>query len=154
MHYITSKTPFGRWTIGSEQMCLNVYTATRVLVRIYPIICKAHCWWSTNQTPSFSAIRCSFRDTEKGARTCHTCTCIPPLTFVERQANGSLITNQISAHSVQPFPRYAKGDISPRAHVRYCRCTPPMACVICIATWTLNTHPIWLLSAHSFLSYS
>ena len=29
-----------------------------------------------------------------------------------------------------------------------------MACVLCIATWSLNAHQIWSLSAEAFLSYS
>ena len=38
-------------------------------------------------------------------------------------------------------------------HVRTCRCTPPMTCVICIVAWSLNTHQILSPSAHPFLSY-
>ena len=39
-------------------------------------------------------------------------------------------------------------------HVRTCRCTPTMTCVICIAAWSLIIYQIWLQSADPSLSYS
>ena len=81
--------------------------------------------------------------------------------MVRADRNASLQTTnkqtyQISARSVQLFPRYGKGGTYARAHLRKCRCTPvtpPMTCVICIAAWSLNTHQMLLPSAHLFPSY-
>ena len=42
----------------------------------------------------------------------------------------------------------------PNAHMRTCRCTPPITCVICIVAWSVNTYQILPASAHPFLSYS
>ena len=39
-------------------------------------------------------------------------------------------------------------------HVRKCRCTPPMTCVIWVAVWSLSTCQIWSPSAQPLLSYS
>ena len=120
-------------------MFLNVCTVTRALVHIYSILWKAHSYWSSNHTQSFSAIRTAVPEKRKRGAHVSTCTCTPPLTFVNRQANGSLTTNQILEQSVQPFPRYRKGGISAGAHVRTCRCTPLITCVICIAAWSPHT---------------
>ena len=51
----------------------------------------------------------SVGETESVRAHVRTCTCTTSLTFVKRQTNGSLTTHQISAQSVQPFPRYLKG---------------------------------------------
>ena len=50
-------------------------------------------------------------------------------------------------------------EIQKRGHIctcarAMCRCTLPMACVTCIAAWSLITHQMWSLSAEPFLSYS
>ena len=60
------------------------------------------------------------------------CRRTPPWTLVKRLANGSLTTHQISAQSVQPFPRYGNWAY---LHVRTCRCSP-MTCVIFITVWS------------------
>ena len=70
-----------------------------------------------------------------------TCSCAPPLTSAKRLADGFLSTHQISAQSVQPFPRYGNGA---HLHVLTCRCTAPMTCVICIAAWSHNHTPHWV----------
>ena len=57
-----------------------------------------------------------FRRTKKGAHGRNAA----PLTFVKSPDNWSLTTYQISAKSVQPFPRYRKWDTSARARVQTC----------------------------------
>ena len=89
------------------------------------------------------------RDTEKGCACAHTCT--PPVTFIKRQTNGSLTTYKISAQSVQALTRRKRGT---HLHVCTCRCTPPMPCALCAASWSLSTHQIWPQLAEPFLSYS
>ena len=53
-----------------------------------------------------------------------------------------------------PFRRFRDAEKGEHLHVRTCRCTLPMTCVICIAAWSLNTQQIWSQSAYPFLSYS
>ena len=48
---------------------------------------------------------------------------------------------------------YEKGGTSARANVRRCRCIPPMTCVICIATWSLNTYRSVAQCLQSFPRY-
>ena len=109
---ITSKTSFGRWTSRSEQIYLNVCSCA--LVRISPTLCKAQSYWSSNSAQSFSVILPVVLEIWKRCAHLCTCTCTPPSSFVKRQVNGSLTTNQISTQSVQPFPIYGKGGTSTR----------------------------------------
>ena len=120
-------------------------------------MCSCTNWSLPTNIPNFSAVRPTVPKIRKRGAHVRTCRCTPPLSSVKRIANWSLTTHQISAQSVQPFPRYGtQGNIytCARAHVRTCRCTPPMTCGICIATWALTTHQIWWQSAQPFLSYS
>ena len=71
--------------------------------------------------------------------------------FAKSLGSGSLTLYQISVQSIQPFMRYGKGA---HLHVHMCRCTPPITCALCTATWSLNTHQIWSQSVEHFLSYS
>ena len=90
----------------------------RALVRVSPILCKAHNWWPlTTHQVSAQSIQPLPRYKKRGAHV-RTCTCTPTLTSVKREANRSLTANQISAQSVQPFPRYGKGNTSAREHVQ------------------------------------
>ena len=69
----------------------------------------------------------------------------------ESKDSGLLTMHEISAQSVQPFPKYEKGGTSACARIQM---YPIMTCVICIATWAANTHQIWSQPAEQFLSYS
>ena len=83
-----------------------------------------------------------------------TCRCTPPYTFVKHLANWSRTTPNFSA--ICP----AFSEIRKMTHLQVRTCaradipTPPMTCVIHIATWCLNTHQIWSQLAEPFLSYS
>ena len=59
-------------------------------------------------------------------------------TFVKRLAIGSLTTNQISAQFVPPFSRYEKGVHT--AHVRPCRCAPPLTFAKSLAIGSRTTY--------------
>ena len=101
---ITSKTPFGRWTSGSEHMCLNVCTAARTFVRTSPIPYKTHSKLSHNHT-TFSTRRS--RNAKKGCARAHV-RLYHTLYFCKTPSNESLITSQISLLSFNPFPGYQK----------------------------------------------
>ena len=78
---------------------------------------KEHSWWHPNHTQNFSAIRPAVFDIRKNGAHVRAHSYTPPITFVKRLTNESLIMYQISAQSVQPFPRYGNGGTSARAHV-------------------------------------
>ena len=117
---ITSKTTFGRWTKGREQICLNVCTVASAFVWTPPFCVKRLSGPLT--TTTFSANRPAVLEIWKRGAQVRTFSCTPPFTFVKRQANESLITSQISVQSFHPFPRYEKG-------VCTCRCAPPLTSV-------------------------
>ena len=77
-----------------------------------------------------------------------TCSCTPPLASVERLVNESLATYQISALSVQPFPRYKKG-----AHARTFSCTPPLTFAKRLANGCLKIYQISAQSVKPFPRY-
>ena len=102
--------------------------------------------------PNFSAIRPAVTEIRKRGISARAH--MSPFTFTKRLANGLLTTHQLSAQSVRPVPRCGKRGISTRAHVRTCRCTPPMTCLVYIAVRSRNTHQIWSQWAEPFLSNS
>ena len=103
-------------------------------------ICKTHNFWSSNHTPNFSDIRPAVLELRKRGTHVRMCSCTTPLTFIKLLAIRLPTTYRISAQSIQLFPKYGK-----RGHICACarehvQCTPPMACVICIAIWCLSKH--------------
>ena len=75
--------------------------------------CKTSSYCSPNHTHNFSAI-CP-AEMRKTAQL--KCNCAPLMTVINRLANGSLSSYQISAESVKTFPRYVKGT---HLHLRTC----------------------------------
>ena len=124
----------------NQSFCTIPHTKFHTQPNFSGPINRALLYKGTNHTPSFSAICRAVPEIRKRGAHVRRCTCTPPLTFVKRQANGSLATNQISAQSVQPLPRYGKGGASARAQVCTVSFTPPMTCV--------NMHRV-LVSKHT-----
>ena len=94
--------------------------ATGPLMHAMTVKCIA-----ASTVPNFSASRTAVPEIRKMDAHMLTCSCILRVqlhvrtsTFVKHLANGSLITYQISAQSIQPFPRYGKGGTPARAHVQ------------------------------------
>ena len=128
------------WAMNERERIyvLKCVTVTLALVQNIPS-CVKHIALVPSHTPNVSAVRPAVLEVRKrdAIAHMHTCSCtlrvelhVPTCltsTFVKCFANGSLTAYQISAQSVQPFPRYEKRCA--RAHVQLCPtinfCTMP-----------------------------
>ena len=78
---------------------------------------KTHGYRSHNYSPNFRTIRRAVLEIRKRGLHVRTCSSTRPVTSVKRLGNVSLTTYQISAQSVQPFPRCRQGGTSARAAI-------------------------------------
>ena len=113
---------------GYDPLGPPLATSLRVLVYIFPNLCKAYCSCVCNNTWNFRTKRPGLLRYKKVMRSCK-CAMCPTLDKTHYSWPHNHIPlwvelYQISAQPVQPFPRYVKGDTSTSAHLYGARLPP------------------------------